>query len=238
MFNIPFTVQPTGGFNNTNILVEIYNIRIKKIEEESATLAWNTNSPCSSIIEYTDLETDETKSVGSPSFVTDHSFQLTHLRFGVSYKAVIKVEDEIGQESVGEPITFTTIKDEAPPIISTINVESAIYPEAESKIQSIIDWGVDELSICQVFYQRGLAPGAEKQFFPKETEYSLKHVQVSTAFSPATVYKFWIECEDRSSNQAKSEDFTLLTPQQEKSILDIIIENFEQTFSWMKKIKI
>jgi hypothetical protein len=223
-------------FTTKSPLPEIYNFRIRKIEEESATLAWETNSPCSSLIEYTDLETTQTKSVGDSSFVTDHSFQLTNLRFGVSYSAIIKAEDSLGQESVSELIYFTTIKDEAPPIISTINVESALYPGTENKIQSIIDWGVDELSLCQVFYQEGLAPGSEKQFFPKEIEYSLKHVQVSTSFSPATVYKFWIECEDRSSNFTKSEDFTLLTPQQEKSILDIIIENFEQTFSWLKKI--
>ena len=74
--------------------------------------------------------------------------------------------------------------------------------------------------------------------FPREPDFLINHIQVSTVFSPATVYKFWIECEDRSSNQAKSEDFTLLTPQQEKSILDIIIENFEQTFSWVKNVKI
>jgi hypothetical protein len=225
-------------FTTKSPLPEIYNIRIRKIEEESATLAWNTNLPCSSLIEYTDLSTNETKSIGDPNLVTDHSIQLTNLRFGISYTAVIKAEDALGQESISDPIRFTTVKDEAPPIISAINVESALYPGSESKIQSIIDWSVDELSICQVFYQEGLAQGAEKQSFPKETEYSLNHVQVSTVFSPATVYKFWIECEDRSENKGKSEDFTLLTPQQEKSILDIIIENFEQTFSWMKKIKL
>ena len=95
-----------------------------------------------------------------------------------------------------------------------------------------------QTSVCQLFYQEGLAPGAEVLFSLKEEGLILKHVNVSTAFAPATVYKFWIECEDRAQNKIKSEDFTLLTPQQEKSILEIIIENFEQSFGWVKKVQL
>ncbi len=224
-------------FTTKSPLPEISNLRVVKVQEESATLAWTTNIPCSSLVEYTDLETKETKTAGDPNFVTEHSVQLVNLRFGVTYSAVVIAEDELGQKSTSEPIVFTTVKDESPPVISQITVESALYPEAETKIQTIINWNVDEPSICQVFYQEGLAPGAEKQSFAREVDFGIKHVQVSTVFSPATVYKFWIECEDKAGNKARSEDFTLLTPQQEKSILDIIIENFEQTFSWVKKLK-
>jgi len=215
----------------------ISNVRIVKVQEDFATLAWNTNIPCSSLLEYTDMTSKETKSAGNPAMVSDHNFQLTNLKLGVSYSVVVRAEDEAGQRAASEPFIFTTIEDKEAPIISKIEVESALYPEAESKIQSIISWLVDEPSLCQVFYQEGLAPGAEAQSFPKDKEYSTKHVQVSTVFTPATVYKFWIECEDASENKADSEYFTLLTPQQEKSILDIIIENFEQTFSWVQKVK-
>jgi len=70
---------------------------------------------------------------------------------------------------------------------------------------------------------------------PKESEYSTKHVQVATSFLPATVYKFWLVCADEVGNEARSQDFTLLTPTREESIIDIIIKNFESTFGWVKK---
>lgn len=233
----PAGVSGDLTFTTKSPLPEIYNINLVKVQEESATLAWTTNVPCSSLVEYTDLNNKQAKSEGNPALVRDHTLQLTNLRLGVSYSAIIIAEDELGKQATSEPLIFTTVKDESPPLISKIEVESALYPEAETKIQTIINWDVDELSICQVFYQEGLTPGSEVQSFPKDKEYRTDHIQVSTVFAPATVYKFWIECEDRSENKARSEDFTLLTPQQEKSILDIIIENFEQTFSWVKKVK-
>ena len=33
-----------------------------------------------------------------------------------------------------------------------------------------------------------------------------------------------------------SEDFVLFTPEKEKSIIDIILENFEGAFGWIKNI--
>ena len=38
-------------------------------------------------------------------------------------------------------------------------------------------------------------------------------------------------------NKAKSEDFTMLTPTQEESFIDIILKNFESSFGWVKKMK-
>jgi len=225
-------------FTTKSPLPEIFNIKIVKVQEDSATLTWTTNVPCSSLVQYTNMQTNSTKSVGNPALVRDHNLQLLNLEFGVAYSAIIIAEDEIGKQATSTPVRFTTVKDEEPPVISKIEVESALYPEAETKIQTIISWDVDEPSVCQVFYQEGLSSAAEVQSFPKDTEYHTDHVQVATNFAPATVYMFWVECEDDSGNTARSEDFTLLTPQQEKSILDIIIENFEQTFSWVKKVEI
>jgi hypothetical protein len=55
-------------------------------------------------------------------------------------------------------------------------------------------------------------------------------------FLPSTVYKFWLECKDQTENKARSEDFVLFTPDKEKSIIDIIMENFQGTFGWVKNI--
>ena len=69
-----------------------------------------------------------------------------------------------------------------------------------------------------------------------ENSFTTKHIQVAVAFQQATVYKFWLVCKDKTGNDRKSEDFTLLTPTKEQSIIDIIIANFQSTFGWMKKL--
>ena len=107
----------------------------------------------------------------------------------------------------------------------------------ENKIQTIASWATDEPGLCQLYYHQGLILADEPDSLPKEEDYTVKHVQVVTNFLPSTVYKFWIVCEDEAGNKARSEDFTMLTPTQEESIIDIIIKNFESTFGWVKKIK-
>lgn len=222
-------------FKTKSILPEIYNVQVVKIEETSATIRWTTNIPCSAIVEYTNLNNNDTKMEGNSAFVTAHSTQLTNLVFDTYYSAVIRVESEAGEKAVSEPITFITIRDEAPPIISKVTTESTIYPGADNKIQTIISWRTDEAASCQLSYQQGLISLSEPEILPKEEDFGTKHVQVGTNFLPAQVYKFWVICEDAAQNSVRSEDFTMLTPSQEESIIDIIIKNFESSFGWLKK---
>jgi len=222
-------------FRTKSVQPEIYNISITKIEEEAATISFVTNVPCSSILEYVNMESGRAKLEGNTSFITVHSVRLTNLIYDTYYSVVIRVESEEGEKSQSEALTFLTIKDKLPPAIAKVNTESTLYPGSENKIQTIASWETDELSACQFFYHQGLIVVDEGLSLPKESEYSTKHVQVATSFLPATVYKFWLVCADEVGNEARSQDFTLLTPTREESIIDIIIKNFESTFGWVKK---
>ena len=161
--------------------------------------------------------------------------RLTNLVFDTYYSAVIKVESEDGEKTESEIMTFITTRDKYPPEISQVNTESTIYPGSENKIQTIVSWRTDEEAMCQLFYYQGLISADEPSSLSKEEDYALKHVQVVTNFLPASVYKFWVICEDEADNNSKSENFTMLTPTQEESIIDIIIKNFESSFGWLKR---
>jgi hypothetical protein len=233
----PLVKSPDRIFTTKSILPQLFNIAIDKVEEDSATISWTTNVPCSSVIEYTNLESNDTRSEGSPNFVTRHSIRLTTLQFDTPYSAIIRVENEQGEKSSGMPISFTTVKDIVPPVISKLTTESTLYPGAETKIQTIISWDTDEPSVCQFFYHQGILQADQKpESLIPESGYVTKHIQVVTAFQPASVYKFWITCDDRTKNMKKSDDYTMLTPIKEQSILDLIISNFEGTFGWMKNM--
>jgi superfamily II DNA/RNA helicase len=86
-------------------------------------------------------------------------------------------------------------------------------------------------------YREGVAGGVDPITIEKENEqFSTTHVEVIVDFAPATVYQFWLNCTDEAKNTIQSENFVLFTPIQEKNIIDLILENFQSTFGWVKNI--
>jgi hypothetical protein len=217
---------------------DIRNLRVIKVEENAATLAWDTTVPAKALVEFQDQTTGSQNSVGRPTLATTHQMRLADLTLGTRYVAFVTAENSGGDRIKSQPIQFITVKDIAPPIITNVTNESTLFPGNESRIQTIIEWDTDEPSSCLMTYQEGVAGGTDPYTIEKEqVEYNTSHVQVVIDFAPATVYQFYLECTDDAGNSVKSENFVLFTPIQEKNIIDLILENFESTFGWVKNIK-
>ena len=213
-------------------------MRVLKVEENAATLAWDTTVPAKALVEYQDLTTGAQSSVGRPTLATTHQMRLSDLTLGTRYVAFVTAENAGGDRIKSQPIQFITVKDTAAPIISNVTNESTLFPGSESRIQTIIEWNTDESASCLMTYQEGVAGGTDPITIEKENvEYATEHVEVVIDFAPATVYQFFLECADEAGNKVKSENFVLFTPIQEKNIIDLILENFESTFGWVKNIK-
>lgn len=230
-------VSDTFTFRTRATRPDIRNLRIVKVEEDSATLAWDTTVPAQALVEYQNQTTGERSSVGRPTLATSHQMRLADLTFGTRYVAFVISENSSGDRVRSQPIQFITIRDTDPPIISNVTNESTLFPGSESRIQTIVEWITDEPAFCELTYQEGVAGGTDPVTRERDdVDYTMNHVEVITDFAPATVYQFWIECEDETGNAARSEDFVLFTPIQEKNIIDLIIENFEATFGWVRNI--
>lgn len=224
-------------FTTKAMAPDIKNLRVVKVEEDAATLAWDSTVPTKALVEYQNQTTGEQHSVGRPTLATTHQMRLSDLTIGTRYVAFVTAENSGGDRKKSQPIQFITVKDVVPPIISNVTNESTLFSGSESRVQTIIEWDTDEPSSCLVTYQEGMTEGTEPYTIEKELiEYQTKHVEVITDFSPATVYQFYLTCEDEVGNSIKSENFVLFTPSQEKNIIDLIIENFEATFGWVKNI--
>ena len=215
---------------------EILNIGFEKITEYQANLSWQTNVPCSSLIEYTNLNSGEVKEITDKQFLKEHKLELDDLEPDVNYSLVIKAKDELGQEAISPAFTFSTGEDLYAPNISQIRTNTALSSKGET-VQAIISWLTDEPSNSMVSYQEGAAydPALVKST-PLDNTLTRKHIVVISSFRPATVYLFRVHSGDSSGNTAISEDFTLLTPQQRRTIVQIMMENFEQTFGWVKNL--
>ncbi|HEX4798924.1 MAG TPA: fibronectin type III domain-containing protein [Candidatus Paceibacterota bacterium] len=224
-------------FKTKASLPDIRNLRIVKVEENSATLAWDTTVPAKALIDYQDMRTGAQNTIGRPTLASTHQLRIADLTLGTRYVAFVNAENAGGDRVRSQPITFVTVKDEAPPIISNVTNESTLFPGGESRIQTIVEWLTDEPAHCSLTHREGISGGVEPTVIDsKESGYTMDHVEVIVDFAPATVYQFWLDCADESGNAVKSENFVLFTPIQEKNIIDIIIENFESTFGWVKNI--
>ena len=224
-------------FKTKASLPEIRNLRIVKVEENSATLAWDTTVPAKALIEYQDLTNGTQNSIGRPTLASTHQMKIADLSLGTRYVAFVIAENAGGDRVKSNPITFVTVKDTAPPIITNVTNESTIFPGGESRIQTIIEWTTDEPASCAMSYREGITGGVDPTVIaPENVTYVEEHVEVIVDFAPATVYQFWLTCEDEATNSVNSENFVLFTPIQEKNIIDIIIENFESTFGWVKNV--
>ncbi|NCT01861.1 hypothetical protein GW766_01235 [Candidatus Parcubacteria bacterium] len=224
-------------FETKATMPEIRNLRVVKVEENAATLAWETNVPAKALIEYQDQTTGEQQSVGRPTLATTHQMRLSDLTLGTRYVAFVTAENSGGDRVRSQPIQFITVRDIAPPIITNVTNESTLFPGGESRIQTIIEWDTDEPSSCLMTYQEGVAGATESYTIEKEQIiFNTKHVEVVVDFAPATVYQFYLNCTDEAGNNIQSENFVLFTPIQEKNIIDLILENFQSTFGWVKNI--
>ncbi len=227
----------TFEFETPATLPRIQNLRILKVEEEEATLAWDTTVPAEALVEFQNLSTGEQNSVGRPTLATSHQMNLSDLQFGTRYVAFAIAENSSGDRVRSQPIQFITVRDTEPPIISNVTNESTLFPGSEARIQTIVEWVTDELAYCTMTYQEGVAGGSDQVELVSEiVEYNTSHVKVITEFQPATSYQFWLNCEDEAGNMAQSENFVLFTPIREQNIIDLILENFEQTFGWIQNI--
>jgi len=225
-------------FRTKASLPQIQNLRIVKVEEDSATLAWDTTVPAKALIEYQDLTTGAQNSIGRPTLASTNQMKISDLTLGTRYVAFVIAENAGGDRVKSSPITFITVKDTAPPIITNVTNESTLFPGSESRIQTIIEWDTDEPSYCSLSYREGITGGVDPVIVePEDVSYTERHVEVIVDFAPATVYQFWLTCRDDAENEVDSENFVLFTPIQEKNIIDIIIENFESTFGWVKNIR-
>jgi hypothetical protein len=229
--------SPDLTFTTKAVLPNILNPHLVRVGEHSATVSWGTPLPSAGTVTYEDLDARTSLSVGDPTFLVTHIIQLASLTFQTRYSLVIQATNQGGDIVTSTPLYFVTTKNNTPPIISQVSDDSTLYPGQDTTVQTVVSWQTDEPAECNMSYVSGVsATGSGTESSTLETALLTKHVSVVTNFQPATVYKYWVTCTDADGNTTSSQDFVLLTPQQQKSIIDIIIENFQGTFGWLNGV--
>lgn len=220
----------------TEALPSLIDVKIDSVTENSAVVSWFTDLLADSVVYYTNQETGVQSTVGDKQLVKNHLVKLTNLQEGVEYRLKVSSTDEKGNTVESSEYSFKTAKDVQPPLISNVKTQSALF--GRDRVQTIISWTTDEPATRQIIYQEGVAknPALEKKS-AKSLELSTEHTVVFTNFKPGSIYRFRLENIDASGNVAVSKDFTILTPQQEETVFDLIVDNFKDVFKWTEQLR-
>ncbi|MFC1756460.1 fibronectin type III domain-containing protein [Patescibacteria group bacterium] len=211
---------------------QIGNVIIDSISEHSAKVTFTTDIPTDASVTYTNAVNSEDSGIqGKPELTVTHEINFKDLNPGTTYNLVIKVKDEEGNETENLEHSFTTGKDENPPEIEQIKTDTAL--SQGDKVQALISWETNELADTYLIYKEGVT-GEEKEV-KVNGDYTLGHISVITTFKAGTVYYFKAKSIDQSGNEAVSSDYALLTPKRRQNIIEIIINNFIEIFSWTRK---
>lgn len=223
--------------------LEITNPEVKIVSPEEIEVRWLTSSDTDASLRYipyrgNTLAVSEAKAVSDDHLSIVHQLKITDLEGGVIYDLELSGKDASGRVVSHTISTFSTAKDNLPPVITQVRTDTAISPGKETRVQVIIYWLTNEAATSQVFYQQGVTISSDlKEKTQPDTNYTKKHVAVLTKFKPGEVYSFRVESADSSGNTTRSKAFTILAPKQKESIFQLILRILEQTFGWIGSVR-
>ncbi|MFA5107494.1 MAG: fibronectin type III domain-containing protein [Patescibacteria group bacterium] len=211
---------------------KISDVSFQNKAEGETEVIWKTNVPTTSTVEYWgDIIPPKTQ--GNTALVTEHSVLLFGLEDATVYQVKIHGTDQFSYEALSNQLTFTTLEDTTPPIISNVKSESNTIGSGEaSTIQIVISWVTNEKCTSKVEYGEGFSDtysGATDE----NAELVSEHLMVVTKLAPARTYHFRVVSTDKAGNESKSDAYSVLTSVKRPSFLTQIVDNLAQTFSWI-----
>ena len=209
----------------------IANVKAETLSEREAKVTFTSNVPTDALIVYQGIDdAQETGSQGDPTLSQTHSVILKNLKPGTKYRAIVKAQDEVGNASEHSEETFETKKDDSAPVINQIRTDVALTQN--NKVQALISWNTDELAVSSIMWREGQFGNPTELAISKDA--SQNHIGVITSFKPGGVYYFKAKVTDVFGNEATSKDYMVLTPRRTENIVEIIMGNFKDIFSWAK----
>ena len=230
----PVAVSKDITFTTTSLLPSIDNARFGNINQNNAVLSWRTDVPTKSTIVVKNSSTGEIQNFEDPNFTQDHNFTLDNLKISTGYTARIISTDANQNTSSPFIIPFYTEISKNAAKISNVKITTTLIPDQTSSVQTIISWKTDKPSTSKVWFGEGSGKDLTQSTSP-DLGLVTDHTVITTLLSPGMVYKIVAESDDSAGNISKSNVYTALTPKQQGSIIDVIFQNFDKTFGFLKK---
>jgi hypothetical protein len=237
--------SPDFTFLTGQQAVTILNYAEDILTPDSVRFRWQTNAPTSTELTVTpyrngSLQPDSSRAFHGDSAALKHEITASIFEPGVLYDIELWGKTEAGVIVSKTLARFSTSADSVPPEIQNVQTNAAISPGKESKIQAVITWSTNHDSTSRVFYERGVNSDPSKPFASStepDHNYTRNHIVVLPALEPGEIYSFHVESMDSNNASSRSQVFTLLTPQQEAGIFQVILKQMEGEFGWMGQLR-
>jgi alpha-tubulin suppressor-like RCC1 family protein len=208
------------------------NIQQTQIEvqsEREAKVTIITDVSTDATITYQNVADEEdAQTQGDPIFSQTHTIVLKDLTPGATYQATIQTRDEQGNATLQEGELFTMQEDTTPPEVDRVRSESALAQNG--KVQVIMTWNTEELATSELIYKEGRS--GEERTLQITQNPTNNHVAVLTTLKAGTIYSYKVTTKDLSGNTYTTDEYLMLTPQQQENVVELIIKNFKDIFSW------
>ena len=217
----------------------ISNIQVKDIGSMNATITWSLNIPAQSQVNYG--ATSLSQSQGDTLSATAHSVKLNSLAPATKYQFQIVTQDAYGNKASSDTQSFQTVIDTSPPVISNMKSEVSIItdPNGGTSAQAIVSWSTDESASSQVKYAMGVvANDAYPLSTDEEPGLTTSHVMILSNLQPSATYHLRLLSKDSSGNLGSSDDYTILTLNQQKTLLEYIVQILQNRFSWLSNFSL
>jgi len=189
------------------------------------------------LVEVTDVLTG--KSVvksEEKGFSRTHEFSTDQLQTSTNYQLAITLVAKDGTVSQDAVFPFSTSTSSEPPVISNVRISNALISGAVEQVQTIISWKTDKPSTSRILYTEGTGNDLS-QSTSLDKSLVTDHVVVTTSLKSGKVYKFKVESIDSANNTSLSKDYLIITPKTQESVINLIINNFLESFSFVTKGK-
>jgi len=113
--------------------------------------------------------------------------------------------------------------------LEILSVQNENYLQPGNKVQTIISWKTNIPATTALLYREGNS-GSNQELNVSDQK-QIKHAAVLTTLKTGTAYYFKVESKDDKGNAVVSDEYSLRTPQQKKTTLQQMIDNFKSIFS-------
>lgn len=223
---------------------KVSEVRLQQVggtAQPTVLVTWNTNTPVSSIVTYYPTgDTGSSRDEVNVALKTGlHRMILSGLLPNTPYSLIVKGRDRVGNEAISDVQSFTTATDTRPPQISNLKVEGAMIPNSSDQGQGqtsqlVVSWDTDEAATSQVEFGEGTG-SSYAQKTQEDSNLTFNHLVVISNLSPSKVYHLRTLSKDSVGNGQSSIDVVTVTPKATENALDLVIGNFSEVFSFLRR---
>ncbi|MCX6810079.1 MAG: hypothetical protein NTZ65_05065, partial [Candidatus Berkelbacteria bacterium] len=197
-------------------------------------ITWTTNVATTSSVDYAPKGGSVTYEESQASYITSHKVELSHLSDDTAYSFYVYGSDQFGNQTKSDEYIFATPFDSRPAIISDVAVEASnVGLNKQDKSQLVVSWHTDEVATTQVEYGQGLSGNYTGKTSEDKT-LSNEHFVIVNDLIPNNPYHLRVLSVDKGGNVSTGEDVSSIPGDVPKSLLQTILDTFNNIFGWMK----